>query len=192
MFYILPGKSESATQICKPGFSILVLTSYIGNKSPWPSVISQGLPDYSPDIKKSAKFIKSALRTCENSHFMCKPNMTIPNLISCSTENGSTFMPKRLLYIGGKQSQGRIRLYEPEFASVSSKRLNIQYAALSHCWGGLDIARTTQATLLESLTTGILWSKLSTTFQDAISFARELKIEYIWIDSLCKNHPLEP
>ncbi|KAI1560982.1 HET domain containing protein [Pyrenophora tritici-repentis] len=157
----------------------------LGNKSPWPSVIPQGLPEHSPNIKKCAKFIKSALRTCEDNHSMCKPNQTIPTPNWPSTENEPKFMPKRLLYIGSKQPQDPIRLYEPEIYSVPPKRLDIQYAALSHCWGGLDIARTTQATLSKSLATGILWSKLSTTFQDAISFARELNIKYIWIDSLC-------
>ena len=37
----------------------------------------------------------------------------------------------------------------------------------------------------DQLTSGILTSILSQTFRDAISVAKSLEIQYMWIDSLC-------
>ena len=150
-------------------------------------MISNGLPIHSPDVNQCANFIKSALHTCNSNHVRCNSD----SLVHGSTGgNVSNFVPKRLLYIGSNQAADRIRLYESENGASSSDRSGLQYAALSHCWGELQIVRTTQASLSEFLTSGISWSALSTTFKDAISIAREIGMEYIWIDSLCKTHRL--
>ena len=59
------------------------------------------------------------------------------------------------------------------------------YACLSHCWGKAPIeARTTRHTL-DAFKRLIPWSLLPKTFQDAITIARKLRIQYLWIDSLC-------
>jgi hypothetical protein len=60
------------------------------------------------------------------------------------------------------------------------------YVALSHCWGtlGKHPLRTTTDNLQEHIS-GISWSTLPKTFQDALKITRELGIDYIWIDSLC-------
>jgi hypothetical protein len=59
-----------------------------------------------------------------------------------------------------------------------------RYATLSHCWGQDPFFMLTNQTK-DQLTSGILTSILSQTFRDAISVAKSLKIQYIWIDSLC-------
>lgn len=59
-----------------------------------------------------------------------------------------------------------------------------RYTALSHCWGKMQIIRTTKATI-EQMKQGIPWASLSKTFQDAITLTRKLGVDYIWIDSLC-------
>ena len=59
-----------------------------------------------------------------------------------------------------------------------------RYTALSHCWGKMQIIRTTKATI-ENMKQGIPWAALSKTFQDAITLTRKLGVQYIWIDSLC-------
>jgi hypothetical protein len=59
-----------------------------------------------------------------------------------------------------------------------------RYVCLSHCWGTLQPIVTTQSTL-KIHTQGIPWKSLPQTFQDAITFVRMLRIQYIWIDSLC-------
>lgn len=58
------------------------------------------------------------------------------------------------------------------------------YACLSHCWGQERHLTTTKATL-DDYKQRVPWSSLPPTFQDAIHFARRLRLRYIWIDSLC-------
>ena len=59
-----------------------------------------------------------------------------------------------------------------------------KYIALSHCWGGKALLRTTRSTL-KNRKKQIQWCRLSKTFQDAVTITRRLGIEYLWIDSLC-------
>jgi hypothetical protein len=61
---------------------------------------------------------------------------------------------------------------------------DIRYAALSHCWG-LSKPIITETTSLDERKTGIHFSTLPKTFQDAVTKARKLNIHYLWIDSLC-------
>lgn len=58
------------------------------------------------------------------------------------------------------------------------------YIALSHVWGRQRIITTTKATL-EAHKLGIPFNNLSKTSQDAVLIARELSVQYLWIDSLC-------
>ena len=58
------------------------------------------------------------------------------------------------------------------------------YATLSHCWGSVNVIRTTKETLAQRMR-GIDWESLPRTFQDAITIVRALQIWFIWIDSLC-------
>jgi hypothetical protein len=58
------------------------------------------------------------------------------------------------------------------------------YIALSHCWGKTRPLVTTTDTLANHQK-GIPLKDMPQTFQDAVTIARELGIEYLWIDSLC-------
>lgn len=58
------------------------------------------------------------------------------------------------------------------------------YVALSYCWGSQKFITTTRATL-HLRKKGIDWNQLPKSFQDAINITRRLKIQYLWIDSLC-------
>jgi hypothetical protein len=101
------------------------------------------------------------LRHCQQMHVECKRT--------------STFLPTRLVYISS--SGQRLIL------SVSLARCP-QYVTLSHCWGNLNILRLLKengATLQKN----IPYKRLCRTFQEAISIARSLRFEYLWIDSLC-------
>ncbi|KAH7360862.1 heterokaryon incompatibility protein-domain-containing protein [Rhexocercosporidium sp. MPI-PUGE-AT-0058] len=61
----------------------------------------------------------------------------------------------------------------------------IYYAVLSHRWGkSTEISSTTKANI-RSRFNGISYSELCGTFKDAIVVARQLRIRYLWIDSLC-------
>jgi hypothetical protein len=84
-------------------------------------------------------------------------------------------LPTRVIDVGSDRK-------EP-FLYVS-KQENSEYIALSHCWGGMVPITTTLATL-EQRQREIRFSELPRTFRDAITITRKLKVQYIWIDSLC-------
>jgi hypothetical protein len=60
-----------------------------------------------------------------------------------------------------------------------------QYACLSHRWDeAVHACRTISDTLVQS-SEFITLDKLPLNFRDAVSIARQLDIQYLWIDSLC-------
>ncbi|PQE13923.1 hypothetical protein CJF30_00006722 [Rutstroemia sp. NJR-2017a BBW] len=61
----------------------------------------------------------------------------------------------------------------------------IYYAALSHRWGKSTELSSTKKENLQSRFKEIDYFQLCRTFQDAIVVARELRLRYLWIDSLC-------
>ena len=44
-----------------------------------------------------------------------------------------------------------------------------------------------EATLSDFMLEGIRWTDLPKTFQEAVLLVHELGIDYLWIDSLCKQ-----
>lgn len=88
------------------------------------------------------------------------------------------FLPKRVIDVRGFTQHESVTLLE----TISGQRGH--YIALSHCWGSESFIQTTRATLRQRKTC-IDWSDLPRTFQDTITFARRIKLQYIWIDSLC-------
>ncbi|EXA30568.1 hypothetical protein FOVG_18055 [Fusarium oxysporum f. sp. pisi HDV247] len=64
-----------------------------------------------------------------------------------------------------------------------------KYIALSHCWGKLEPGTVpgycTTIRNISDRKTGFKIADLPQTLQDAIEVARELKVHYLWIDSLC-------
>jgi hypothetical protein len=55
---------------------------------------------------------------------------------------------------------------------------------LSHCWGMSQII-TTKRDTVEDRKKGISIRELPQTFQDVVSIARYLQVQYVWINSLC-------
>lgn len=102
---------------------------------------------------------------CDSDHDMCNRE-----------EKDAQSKPTRLVEI----SQ-RLRLVET--ADIHSCR----YVALSHCWGPLKENEKfcTYKSNIEQLKKSIDFDALPRTFRDAVTAARGLGIEYIWIDSLC-------
>jgi hypothetical protein len=96
----------------------------------------------------------------------------IQSHVECRQESVS--LPKRVLNI----TPGSICLFEPEFD------LKEPYVALSHCWGGLQPLQTTKSSINERKD-GIKWDSLPAVFQDAVTVTRRLRLDYLWIDSLC-------
>jgi hypothetical protein len=115
--------------------------------------------------------VRSWISNCFSKHSQCTP----------ISELHQRKLPKRLIEI----CEGdRVRVRTLERASNHE----IEYLALSHCWGSgprLKLTASTEALLRE----GVEISTLCKTFQDAIlvtkRFWDEFGIRYLWIDSLC-------
>ncbi|KUJ07037.1 HET-domain-containing protein, partial [Mollisia scopiformis] len=92
--------------------------------------------------------------------------------------NRTSFRPERLIDLTGRNPRLRLesQLVENEY---------IEYATLSHCWGKPQTrsCQLTTLTLVDVMSV-IPLEKLSKNFRDAIAICKELKIQYIWIDSL--------
>lgn len=86
-------------------------------------------------------------------------------------------LPSRVLDLGQSSSSNVIKIVE-----THGRRGG--YVTLSHCWGVLHGATTTSSNL-EARKHAISISDLPKTFQDAIFITRQLRIQYLWIDSLC-------
>ncbi|KAI0966028.1 heterokaryon incompatibility protein-domain-containing protein [Xylaria arbuscula] len=121
--------------------------------------------DICGDTSSEAGFAQALhwIRECAQRHTLCNNRQSTP-------------LPNRVLDVGDSDCS-QVRLYGTENEPV-------KYMCLSHCWGATQVIKTTAATLQQHKD-GIAWTDLSTTFQHAITFARKLGIQYIWIDSLC-------
>jgi hypothetical protein len=104
------------------------------------------------------------IQECASKHSLCQPRH-VPKF------------PTRVLDIGSKGDFSDMKLSEGNEGPV-------QYAALSHCWGGKQPFKTTLHTL-HLRKQRILWVDLPKTFQDAVQVSHWLGMRYIWIDSLC-------
>ncbi|KAH6661571.1 heterokaryon incompatibility protein-domain-containing protein [Halenospora varia] len=96
-------------------------------------------------------------------------------------------LPTRLLYVGNPDDPD----YDQDILKlVLGQQIGARkYIALSHCWGKLTTDQknnfwTTKGNV-DDRGREFSIAKLPRTFQDAIKVARELRILYLWIDSLC-------
>lgn len=61
---------------------------------------------------------------------------------------------------------------------------HVKYVALSYCWGGDQVYKTTSERL-PAYSLSIQWDILPKTIQHAVKVTSALDIKYIWVDSLC-------
>ena len=87
----------------------------------------------------------------------------------------------RILEVLTEGGQQVLRLVSTD----SFDQQDVKYAALTHCWGGVDIDAKTTVTNVDQYFTAIDVETLPKTFKEAIRIARALKLRYLWIDSLC-------
>lgn len=91
-------------------------------------------------------------------------------------------MPTRVVDVGVRPAVADSMLDTIRVVSKPATRHN--YAALSHCWGGMiDLVLTTHN--VKEFQASIPCSALASNFQDAIAITRSLGLRYLWIDSLC-------
>lgn len=122
------------------------------------------------DAGEGFDFVRKMLQQCLREHEQCvHPSSPDP--------------PRRLLSIRGDA----VRLVEAPAPGCSDEILRTSmgnYAALSHCWGPALLIQTTSDTI-DEFRQEIPWSRLCATFQDGITVARQLGLDWIWIDALC-------
>ncbi|KAH6889644.1 hypothetical protein B0T10DRAFT_571612 [Thelonectria olida] len=114
------------------------------------------------------KVLREWIRSCDSTH-ECLPQRL-------------DFVPRRLLDIGDSKSD-MVRLLEISLSLRKPKK----YAALSHRWGSPQQHAKFCAlkSNIETLMRGFEVSLLPKTFRDAVHIARGLKLDYLWIDSIC-------
>jgi hypothetical protein len=87
--------------------------------------------------------------------------------------------PTRLLAFSSDPDEHSAKLILGEHLPKGSR-----YMTLSHCWGGHSPITLTQGNI-DNLRREIPWERLPQTFKDAISVAKSLNAQYLWIDALC-------
>lgn len=82
----------------------------------------------------------------------------------------------------------------PTIKLVETKELNVeydqlvkdyQYAALSYCWGSNSATFTTESSTLNQRKIGFNESCLPLTLLQSVRVAKELGLQYLWVDALC-------
>ncbi|KAK8217864.1 heterokaryon incompatibility protein-domain-containing protein [Phyllosticta capitalensis] len=114
------------------------------------------------------------LRTCQDEHSLCT------EMVSKSRDGALSKHPKRLIDLSNfAKSSGN-----PFLIETREHELQGPYATLSHCWGTKEFITLTENNIGDMLTE-IPMDQLPKSFQDAITVCVRLKIQYLWIDSLC-------
>ncbi|KAM7182944.1 HET domain containing protein [Rhypophila sp. PSN 637] len=108
---------------------------------------------------------RSWLGDCRSTHSSCLPNQ-------------SPRLPTRVIDVGIGPHFTTARIFVPQ------RKLEADYIALSHCWGGNIEAKLTSKTIV-AWQDSLPYEELPANFKDAITITRELGIRYLWIDSLC-------
>ncbi|KAL6835266.1 heterokaryon incompatibility domain-containing protein [Trichoderma camerunense] len=86
-------------------------------------------------------------------------------------------LPTRVVDIGLPDTKSLPRVFISQGAKAD-------YIALSHCWGGRIESVLTSKTY-HDYQQALPISEISANFKDTFRIARELGIQYVWIDSLC-------
>lgn len=119
----------------------------------------------SPASEGNISLARSWIKICGENHSSCRLSTSRP-------------LPTRVLDLGTKTQTKDVFLY------ISDIHETGEYAALSYVWGSRLPLRTTMANL-ETHRKGIGIDQLPKTFRDAVTVARFLGIQYLWIDALC-------
>ena len=122
-----------------------------------------------PEVASAASFEKARnwIEECFQNHHNCPALRLLP-------------LPTRVVdvaYPGDGKDWVRLHLGEG---------ICKHYVALSYCWGmPRQPVETTKATLRSHIQDGIAISWLPDAIRDAIEVTRNLRVRYLWIDSLC-------
>ncbi|KAK4448108.1 heterokaryon incompatibility protein-domain-containing protein [Podospora aff. communis PSN243] len=128
-----------------------------GVTSPWKHLFP-GPPDRAPLTK-----IQWVVTRCDTLH-------------GCyDAQSSKTTLPTRVLDVSGGPASIHLR---------ESRGLRERYITLSHCWGS-KLPLQTNTGNIEEYRQNIPWDMIHVVYKKAIKVCWELKVAYIWIDSLC-------
>lgn len=122
------------------------------------AVIHRNLED-DPESDYCYSLVQSWLENCVLRHSRCVQS--------------ATSLPARVL---------DVTLTNPVL--IDGTAIKARYTILSHCWGARSAVTTTTITEKEGRRE-IVFSTLPATFRDAVTITRRLRVQYLWIDSLC-------
>ncbi len=154
------------------------------------------LTDFSP-LRPSA-LIQDWLNTCLTSHSYCRERFIGGLAASEDPDAGWVNAPARLVRIFLEDAEKQVlrtHLVSSADSVSHQSRVGIpKYVTLSHCWGPAAKRPlcTTKANLQDHMAS-IPWNKLPQTFQDVVELCAQLRVPYVWIDSLCiiQDDPLD-
>lgn len=90
-------------------------------------------------------------------------------------ESLAGFKPTRLVEILRTDPSWRVRVCRPI--------IEVDYVALSYCWGGPQTMLTTKTE--QAWNSSLPWDELAQTIKDSIYVSARLGFKYLWIDALC-------
>lgn len=119
-------------------------------------------------MSNDARILKTQvwLEKCKSEHPNCTPR--------------AYSLPKRLLSIGSSMGS-RLHLVRTQDLDPE----NVQYAALSYCWGSAGVPGKTTKNNQTSYLKEIPTESLPATIHDALMISRSVNIRYLWVDALC-------
>ncbi|KAK8191028.1 heterokaryon incompatibility protein-domain-containing protein [Phyllosticta capitalensis] len=108
-------------------------------------------------------------------------NQVIDQMCPCAARADDWAAPTRLIDVdpGGMGLDVQLRY------SASIPQENLDYAALSYCWGGYEPECMTTPKMMNQNLRRISWESMPQTFRDTVTFTRGLGLKYLWIDSIC-------
>lgn len=129
-------------------------------------------PPFEYDISDTTwETAREWLHGCTANHRFCR---TALSGVSIDDPDQKPPLPTRVIYV---PAEGEPRLFESNGQSA-------QYLALSYCWGKVKNLKLTKETLAE-FKERLPIDRVPRTIRDAIEVARQLEVEYLWIDSIC-------
>ncbi|KAM7220124.1 Heterokaryon incompatibility protein (HET) domain containing protein [Rhypophila decipiens] len=116
----------------------------------------------------AAELISQWISECSANHSLCQ----LPSNIS---------PPTRLIHILGPEE---VHLVVSSQLTASERASAARYATVSHCWGSGRFLKL-KSNNLDEFKRSIPFNRLIKKFQETIALCHSLKIEYVWIDTLC-------